>query len=158
MKKFIATIHHLGFYWPSEQENYGKTTLTFNEEDCRPLYGDKPMEGENYAEVVFDLCGNPSKRPEILKKEGQCYTLSVGDVVVIEEKETKEKKNWLCLPCGWMEVRRSEIAYLAGKVEEAAETYGGRWEVGYKGKDAILARRKRQAAKLAGPGAGGHRE
>ena len=157
MKSYLATIHHLGFYWPSEQAEYGKTVLSFTEEDCRPLYGNKQMEGENYAEVVFDLCGNPTKRPNILKKEGKCYTLSVGDIVVIEEKETKEKTIWLCEGCGWFQLRRSEIAYLAGKVEEAAETYGGRWEVGYKGPEAILARRERQKAKLAGPGAG-HRE
>jgi len=141
---YLATIHHLGFYFPSDQENYGKTVLFFDSSDCAALYGEKEIKEEDLAEVVFDLCGNPNKVPKIAMKTKGSYTLSVGDVVEIEDNK-QNKKIWLCQGCGWFELKGpAEINHLATKVENAAEL-GKRWEVGYKGKDSIMARRARTA-------------
>lgn len=148
LKTFTATIHHLGFYWPAEQDEYAKSVLSFESD----------REGEVLPEIAFDLTNNPSKNPVYLFRSSRAYSLSVGDIVEIRENEKKEKKYWLCVSAGWLEVRRSEISYLAGKVEQAVESYGGRWEVGFYGPEAIMRRRERQDRKLAGKGAGVHAE
>ncbi len=121
MKKFIATIHHLGFYWPAkEEDSYGKTTLE--------ITADEDTTGDILSEMAFDETNNPRKTPVVLAQTGKCYTLSVGDVVEIKEK----KEFWLCISAGWMKVSRSETSYLAYRVELADET-GDRYEVGHKG-------------------------
>ena len=140
---YLATIHHLGFFFPTDGGNYGKTVLTFNAADCENLYGEKEMKEDDYAEVVFDLCGNPSRTPKIAWKTKGAYTLSVGDIVEIED-EKQNKQIWLCKGCGWLRLEnQGEIDYLAMKIENAAEM-GQRWEIGYKGEAAILARRERR--------------
>ena len=146
MKNYLATIHHLGFYFPLEQRAYGKTVLSFSSEDAAALYGEKEIKEKDLAEVVFDLCGNPSKSPKIAWKTKGSYTLSVGDVVEIEDEE-QNKTIWLCKGCGWFQLENEgEIDFLVMKVENAAD-FGERWEPGYKGKDSLLARRVRQAAR-----------
>lgn len=143
MKKFIATIHHLGFYWPTEQpEGYGKSTLSFESEYSLD-------EDDMLSETAFDLTNNPTKTPHFLSKQGRCPTLSVGDVVEIhEEGKEKNKKYNLCVGAGWFQLNRSEIPYLEGKIEQFAES-GKRFDPGHKGDKFILARRERQAKYLA---------
>lgn len=144
MKKFIATIHHLGFYWPSEQpEGYGESILSLEIEDS------DLRSGEVIAELFFDVTNNPSKTPNFTSKQGRCPTLSVGDVVEIHEtgKEIK-KEYWLCVGAGWFQIQKSEISYLASKIEQFAES-GKRFDPGYNGTKFILARRERQAKYLA---------
>jgi len=132
MKSYIAVIHHLGFYWPAEQEFYGKTTI---------LVESASESGEAISEVVFDMTNNPNKTPDIRATYGKCYTLSVGDVVELQLKGKKEF--WLCVGSGWMEIQKSEVSYLSYKVEDAAEK-GNRYEVGYKGPQDLARRRTRQ--------------
>ena len=146
MKNYLATIHHLGFYFPFKQRVYGKTVLSFDSADCAALYGEKEIKEEELAEVVFDLCGNPSKSPKIAWETKGSYTLSVGDIVEIEDEE-RNTTIWLCQGCGWFQLEsQSEIDFSAQKVENYADS-GAYWKTGDKGKDSILARRARQAAR-----------
>jgi hypothetical protein len=71
----------------------------------------------------------------------------VGDVVEFLEYPDKEinKQYWLCVGAGWFQLKRSEVSYLASKVEQFAES-GRRFDLGHEGEKLILARRERQAA------------
>ena len=130
MKTFTVTLHHLGFYRPSEQEYYGKTTIV--------LAAPEEAIGEAIAEIAFDETNNPNKKPNIQKMEGKCYTLSVGDVAEIKEK----KEFYLCMGSGWMKISRSETSYLAAKMEQAHEE-GGYYSAGYEGACDLARRRAR---------------
>jgi hypothetical protein len=132
MKSYIAVIHHLRFYWPAEQEFYGKTAI---------LVESASDAGEAISEVVFDMTNNPGKTPDIRATYGKCNTFSVGDVVELYLKGKKEF--WLCLGSGWMEIQKSEVSYLSYKVEDAAEK-GIRYDIGYKGPQDLARRRTRQ--------------
>lgn len=50
------------------------------------------------AEDTFDLTNNPSRQAERELKYGNGRSVSVGDVVVVEEEQ------WLCMSSGWVEV------------------------------------------------------
>ena len=54
--------------------------------------------GEAAAEDLFDLSNNPSRQEERDTVWGANRSLSVGDVVHVENE------SWLCLPTGWQKL------------------------------------------------------
>jgi hypothetical protein len=58
---------------------------------------------EQFAEELFDLSNNPSRQDvrELLYGTGR--SLSVGDIVVVEdERDPEYETSWLCLGVGWV--------------------------------------------------------
>ena len=53
------------------------------------------MTGEAAAEEMFDLSNNPSRQWERSQKWGMNRSLSVGDVVQVDDE------SWLCCSMGW---------------------------------------------------------
>lgn len=53
------------------------------------------LHGEAAAEEMFDLSNNPSRVSERAEKWGNYRSLSVGDVVFVDDE------SWLCCSFGW---------------------------------------------------------
>lgn len=60
---------------------------------------------EEAAEEAFDLTNNPSRQDERELVYGRGRSLSVGDIVEVEDRHDPEKVTaWLCMSAGWKEV------------------------------------------------------
>ena len=90
-------IHFLAFNPP---DDYGKMILRVNvsSEDSPP---------EEAAEEAFQALNAPNRRPDIVVKEGKCYSLSVGDVV-----ETDPDTFMLCRFVGFKKLDKEEFGKL----------------------------------------------
>ena len=58
--------------------------------------------GEKAAEEAFDLTNNPSRYDEKTTLYGDCRSVSVGDVVEVQDHDTT--KRFLCMNMGWKEI------------------------------------------------------
>lgn len=91
---FLAPDHLFGLFELYRSESLERVRT--NRSHYR-LVGMIPTDlvGEDAAEMVFDLCNNPSK--ESLKESMGWVdrSFSVGDIVVVDGVE------WICLPVGW---------------------------------------------------------
>ena len=58
--------------------------------------------GENAAEEAFDLTNNPSRYDEKTTLYGDCRSVSVGDVVEVQDHDTTQR--FLCMTMGWKEI------------------------------------------------------
>lgn len=56
------------------------------------------LEGERAAEEMFDLSNNPEREEEKVQRWGDHPSLSVGDVVFVNDE------SWLCCPAGWIKL------------------------------------------------------
>ena len=56
------------------------------------------LHGEEAAEEMFDLSNNPSRQEEREVKWGANRSLSVGDVVFVDDEA------WLCCSMGWQKM------------------------------------------------------
>lgn len=58
------------------------------------------MAGEAAAEEMFDLTNNPSRQDEREERYGRHRSVSVGDIIEVEEQPGIVTQ-WLCESCGW---------------------------------------------------------
>lgn len=59
-------------------------------------------EGEGVAEEMFDLTNNPSRQDERELAYGRHRSVSVGDIVEVEDRDDPETVTaWLCMSSGW---------------------------------------------------------
>ena len=63
-------------------------------EQTTPFYVND-MVGEEAAEEAFDLTNNPSREDERMRVYGRGQSVSVGDVVLVDDDV------YLCMSCGW---------------------------------------------------------
>ena len=56
------------------------------------------------CEEIFDLTNNPYRQEEREERYGRGRSVSVGDIVGVENEKTGVTKFYVCAPCGWVEV------------------------------------------------------
>lgn len=61
------------------------------------------MTGEEAAEEMFDLTNNPSRQDERELRYGNYRSVSVGDIIVVEE-QPELVSTWRCDSTGWTKV------------------------------------------------------
>jgi hypothetical protein len=61
------------------------------------------MEGAAAAEEMFDLTNNPGRQVEREEKYGRHRSVSVGDIIEVEE-QPELKSTWICEPSGWKRI------------------------------------------------------
>lgn len=60
--------------------------------------------GEKAAEEAFDLTNNPSRYDEKTSLYGDSRSVSVGDVVEVQDWPNEPAKRFLCMNMGWKEI------------------------------------------------------
>jgi|688.fasta_scaffold264559_1 hypothetical protein len=65
------------------------------------------VDPEAFAEIAFMLTNHPEPPAFSEEKVGRCYSLSVGDVVVVNDQEGKSFP-FLCAPSGWKDLGNEE--------------------------------------------------
>lgn len=67
--------------------------------------GEKFVTGEDVAEEMFDLSNNPSRQDERELRYGRYRSVSVGDIIEVEDKLDPEKTTtWRCESMGWKQI------------------------------------------------------
>ena len=80
------------FYFSKDQQQLALDNLA-SYEAREPFFCD--YEGEEAAEEAFDLTNNPSRQDERENLYGRYRSVSVGDIVQVNEER------FLCMSCGW---------------------------------------------------------
>jgi hypothetical protein len=94
-KAYMLGATHAPFQVAYNRGEYERTKpYTFGHDDTEP---------ESAAEEMFDLTNNPSRQEERELVYGRGRSLSVGDIVEVEQGE--KLTAWLCMCTGWKQIK-----------------------------------------------------
>jgi hypothetical protein len=64
----------------------------------------KFSDGKSACEEIFDLTNNPCRQKEREEKYGRGRSVSVGDIVGVDDETAGVTELYVCAPCGWVKV------------------------------------------------------
>ena len=94
----LAPVELMSLFYTSRRGAENVALANYKSYEIRPCFL-VDAEGEDAAEEVFDLTNNPSRQDERVEKYGRGRSISVGDIVEVDDI------NYLCTPSGWLKLQ-----------------------------------------------------